>query len=307
MNTWIILLNYNNYQDTIDCFNSIEEAETQLPRILIVDNASNDGSIDRLEKEIAGKAIFLRNQKNGGFSYGINKGLKFLLENPELQADSVLILNNDTVVAKNFLSALQAEANRHGECMLTGKAFEFERPEVLHMCGGEINFLKCTYDRYGAGETDSQKYSTVYQVGMISCYFMFAHLSIFRKVGLLNEDYFIGTEETEFNHHCNNLHIPKYYVPESVIWHKVGGTFEHGNIRQLYNSLLNKFIFMKGVSLHRYVLWYTLSLIYYIFVTGPRFSYRNGTFFKTYKYIIKGFIKGPSLKKIDPLEILGIH
>ena len=70
----IILINYNGYNDTIDCISSLEKIKYNDYRIIIVDNCSTDNSIDKLNNYIDGneKVILIKNEENNGFAGGNN-------------------------------------------------------------------------------------------------------------------------------------------------------------------------------------------------------------------------------------------
>ena len=122
---YIILLNYNNYQDTIECFESLNYITYQNYNIVIVDNNSPNNSMINLLKYMEEKEqkyiyykskeealssttnnsfiTLIQSRHNGGYGYGNNIGIKYALNN---KADYVLILNNDTIVDKHFLGPL---------------------------------------------------------------------------------------------------------------------------------------------------------------------------------------------------------
>ena len=101
---YIIILNYNNWPDTLKCLQSIKKIDYPNYKIILVDNNSAQ------KAEIFDPDIYIiYNSKNLGFAGGNNIGIKYALEN---KADYILLLNNDTIVSKDFLTKLVTEANR---------------------------------------------------------------------------------------------------------------------------------------------------------------------------------------------------
>lgn len=107
MNYCFVVLHYKTEKDTIECINSIKKLSGNYS-IVIVDNASNNGSIEVVEKEIKGceNIYILKNKKNLGFSSGNNIGYDFAKNN--LKADMIIVLNNDIIIdSANFLDKVE--------------------------------------------------------------------------------------------------------------------------------------------------------------------------------------------------------
>ncbi len=96
----IVLLNYLNYTDTLECVNSILEMEYELAGIVIVDNHSNNESFQKLYKKYAqsDKIIVVRTGKNYGFAKGNNIGIRIARE--RFGSDFIFVANNDILFMK---------------------------------------------------------------------------------------------------------------------------------------------------------------------------------------------------------------
>ncbi len=96
----IVLLNYLNYADTLECVNSILEMEYELAGIVIVDNHSNNESFQKLYKKYAqsDKIIVVRTGKNYGFAKGNNIGIRIARE--RFGSDFIFVANNDILFMK---------------------------------------------------------------------------------------------------------------------------------------------------------------------------------------------------------------
>lgn len=103
----IVVLNYLNYMDTIECVDSILKMEYPICGIVIVDNGSKNDSYTRLKKKYAKekKVSLIANKKNLGFARGNNEGIFYARK--KLKADFVLVVNNDTVfIEKNYIKSM---------------------------------------------------------------------------------------------------------------------------------------------------------------------------------------------------------
>ena len=93
----IVILSYNTKDLLRDCLNSLVRVEDELPfEVIVVDNASIDGSVELIEKEFS-KVKLLKNGKNLGFARGNNKAQGVV------KSKYVLFLNSDTIVKRNTL------------------------------------------------------------------------------------------------------------------------------------------------------------------------------------------------------------
>ena len=93
----IVILNYLNYWDTIECVESALRIDYKDKEIVIVDNGSSNESFERLNKEFKSNhhIFILQSKKNVGFAKGNNIGIKF--SRCQLKADYILVVNNDVV------------------------------------------------------------------------------------------------------------------------------------------------------------------------------------------------------------------
>ena len=102
----VVILNYNSWQDTISCTKSILNSKNDI-RIIIVDNVSTDDSFERINSAFnkkEEKIKILRSDRNGGYSYGNNIGIRYLLN--EEGVDYIAILNPDVIIIENVFDSL---------------------------------------------------------------------------------------------------------------------------------------------------------------------------------------------------------
>lgn len=214
----IILLNYKGYQDTKECINSLKEIDYKNFNIIVVDNESGDGSLEKLQKDFVSTAgvelYFIPSGKNGGFAYGNNIGIKYALENG---SDYVVLLNNDTLVEKDFLNILVEEAENHKDAgVVTGKILYESKRDSVWFGGGEINWNRF----YGFhSHYEDERYIT-FSTGCL----MLIRKEALQKVGLLPEEYFMYYEDVDFCAMLQDAGFKIYYTPRSIIYHKVSAS-----------------------------------------------------------------------------------
>ena len=241
----VVLLNFNNYKDSVECIQSLLAVDYEELSIVLVDNKSTDDSFKLLTNDYSNneKVTLLQSGQNKGFSFGNNIGIVHSIRE---EFDYIMLLNNDTVVDGGFLCPLVEAIEEDSDIgCVTGKGFFYDKPKILHMCGGELDLLKVTYRRHGAGQEDLGQFDTRREVGFASCYFFMAKREVFEDIGLLNEGYFGGTEEVDFMLRLSTTKWKIVYEPRSRIWHKIGGSFVPGGLPATYMSIRNKLLFVR--------------------------------------------------------------
>ena len=256
----IILLNWNGYEDTNECLESLRKCKYNNFDVVIVDNASTDDSLIKLKNEYR-DMIYLESDSNRGFSGGCNIGILYALHK---EYDYIMLLNNDTIVDPNFLDELIVASEKHKEySILGGKAYYYEDKKRIHMAGAKLNWLKGNYTRHGADSYDDEKHNAIREVEFTSAYFLLAKSEVFKNIGLLCEDYFFGQEEVDFGARYSRFGYKVLYVPKSIIWHKIAGSHIPATPKDIYNVYRNKLIFMeKFLTRPIFLLWKVMFSMY---------------------------------------------
>ena len=252
-----VILNYNGFDDTIACLDSIVRAGYGTLPIVLVDNASPDGSGTLLASRYAQHTVLLR-PRNDGFAAGVNEGIRRALDDG---AEFVLVMNNDIIVDAGFLDGLVAHLATHPRTgIVTCKAYLSSDPSRRYMTGGHLSLPRCNV----APLTEAEA-KTAMQVPFISGCIFLARASVFRECGLMDESYFLYFEDLEFSRRVATR-WELWYLPDGVIHHKSGGGTSWSAYTSTYHYYMNRnrFLVFRGDGLARraYVLLYgTLNTI----------------------------------------------
>jgi len=211
-------LTYNPQNKPIRCVELSEEELRGDPDV--VKKKKNLGGIEN-------KKLFLvKNAKNYGFAKGNNIATKSILD--ENESEYVLLLNNDTVVAPDFLNELVGVAESDREAAIVGPKMYFynynNKKNVIWYGGGKINWKKYPIyqhiDEYKEG--DGILDSTCKETAWVSGACMLIKKS---KISpLLDESYFFGCEDVDKCLKTRKAGHKIFYVPSAVVWHKVGAS-----------------------------------------------------------------------------------
>lgn len=241
----IILVNWNGLNDTRACVESCLSMDYEQFEVVIVDNASADGSGAVLAAEYADedRVRVILNETNLGFAGGNNTGIDHALASG---ADYVWLLNNDTFVEPTTLTALVDAAAEHPEAGMFGsKVYFADRPTTLWFAGGFIREV-CEGSVYHRGleEEDLGQYDTVEVVDYVTGCSLLVSTDLIRTIGTMSEDYFLYWEEVDWCDRATAAGRPCLYVPTSKVWHKVGASLGATNTpAQIRYDARNRLIF----------------------------------------------------------------
>lgn len=240
---YIIVLNFNNPNITIECLESIKCMLFKDYRVILVDNASTDNSVDIFNKylQVNNDIIFLTANENRGYAAGNNIALQYALNKKNMQY--CWILNNDTVVDKNALSKLYEFMEAHKDVGICGSKliYDWDRNKVQGY-GGDFNPVfaipRCCTDIKMIDSID-------YVIGAS----VFVRREFLQDIGLMCEDYFLYCEEVDWAERAKG----KYKIacePESIVYHKEGASTGGHNIKDRsflsdYYQLRSRILFTK--------------------------------------------------------------
>lgn len=225
----IIVLNYNNYDDTEKCILSLQNLTYPNFSIVIVDNASSDGSVEILTNNFP-EIPLLRNTINGGYAAGNNIGISYALEH---NADYILIINNDATVEPDFLNHLVQYAEQFPNIGVLNARIFFPGTTEIFSAAGNFNRFLCTGQNKGAIRIKKHQTESIKKVDYACGVLMLVRSQVFREVGLLDEKFFMYFEDLEFSQRV----LKRYemaYIPQSIAYHKSGGGKGWRNYTDLY-------------------------------------------------------------------------
>jgi GT2 family glycosyltransferase len=241
----IIVLNWNRPQDTIECLESlISFVRKGLASIIICDNGSTDDSearirewaeeyfcIQAVEADDLGCAhykgdpsdlIFIQTGGNRGYAGGNNVGIHYAL--CQRQFEFVWILNNDTVVDKNALTALLRCARQHPQVRVFGSTvLDYTCRQHVQSAGGYRYFPVFTIIKpvYGGNILyEVMQRSDEVVLDCVNGAALFARTCLFRELGLLNEAYFLYYEELDLAKRMEKKGYNARWCKNSLVYHK---------------------------------------------------------------------------------------
>jgi len=240
----VITVNWNNFNDSAECLESLRKTTYPNFEVIVVDNGSGGDDVSLLKQRFGDSIRLIVNDKNAGFAGGCNIGIKDALARG---ADYVVLLNNDTVVAPDFIEGLVRVAQSDERVGIAGgKVFCYELPELIWFAGGIINYRTGRTPIRGSGEADKGQFDEIVRVDWISGCFMFISRDVLQAVGMLDERFFFGWEDVDLCVRAARKGFKVLFVPESRIWHKGFGINKRDRLMGMpvYYATRGQFLFM---------------------------------------------------------------
>ncbi len=228
--------------------------------LVVIDNASQDGSVlvaqraQKLAEVIKGANIHLiRNAANLGFAAGNNVGINWALRQG---FEYIGLLNNDVLVGNRFWEPLVQFLAKHRRAgVATTKIFfapgyeyqqkyrSAEKGRVVWAVGGKIDWANVVGTNRGVDEVDKGQYERPAEVDVASGCLLLAKREVWKKVGLLDNRYFMYYEDADWSQRVKRQGWQVWYVPGGVIWHFNAGSSQVGGSLQDYFITRNRLLF----------------------------------------------------------------
>ncbi len=309
--TNIIILNYNNSEDTIECLDSILKSECLSFRVIVVDNASTDNSCEDLlewfninltkktftyfvEGNYTSKNIemsdfvFIKSPENNGYAAGNNIALR-VLQNLGSK-EYVWILNNDTIVFPDTLRKLldaMNKLNHHSKVGFIGSHILYYDDKSLSQSAGYFN--KVLWKREEIVKDYRLMRNGIYEVDDLSGCSLFFSMNIIESIGLIPEEYFLYFEETDWIYNAKLCGFKHFVNTDSRICHKEARST--GGVHSpfvLYYMTRNKLNFVRK-NYSKYYIVYSLFFTFRNLIKAALFGFKSN---KVAKSIVKGLYDG---------------
>ncbi len=251
----IIAVNYRQAELTCDFLDSLKEIEYPAVEAWLVDNGCLEDRTADFQSHYAGLEVLI-SKENLGFAGGNNLAIR------KAQGQYVLLINNDTLVPRDFLGPMVRLMEEQEEIgIVSPKIYYADAPNTLQYAGinGIHRFTGRGLNRAKQKRDDGsfdQSGKTYFAHG--AC--MLVRAEVFEQVGGLSEDYFLYYEELDFCEAVRASGWEIYYTAESHIHHRESSSIGKTNPLKTYYMFRNRWLFMRnwyrGISYYLFVLYF---------------------------------------------------
>ena len=213
---WIVVLTWNRVDAVMNCVIGLNAIRYPNTYLVVVDNASEDGTVDRLRRAFP-ELVVIANTRNLGYTGGNNVGIEYALRHG---ADYVLLLNNDTLVHPNLIDELVRVAETDPRIAVVGsKNMHMDRRDYLWAAWSKVTYGVNLTRNYGKNRRDNFRYREVRDVeSVVGCGYMWRR-SALETVGLLDTDFFGYHEDVDWCHRARKCGFRVVYVGSALVYH----------------------------------------------------------------------------------------
>lgn len=239
--TGIVICNYNKSDYVANCIQSVLESKTDDYDIYVVDNASTDDSVEKIQTLYGSQVTLLQNKENLGGSGGFNTGIRKVVS---AGYKYVWCLDNDVIVDEHALDTLFDFMETHPEVGMTGsKVVHMEDPAVIQQFGLTVDFDNfCVEAKYFNYYDSPEIPEVVYSDAVAACSVL-VRTSLIQKIGPMPEENFLYWDDTEWGIRCNLAGYKVASLGTSVVAHAMGQKKESVNTFATYYSWRNWILF----------------------------------------------------------------
>jgi GT2 family glycosyltransferase len=270
---FVVLVNYNGWRDTIECIESVLSSDYPAIRIVVVDNASADGSLDQIATWAASRTpgpgiravraarfraadfavaepgawisgndddaipmALVAAASNAGFAAGNNVALRWIVR--QFPGAHALLLNNDAVVEPTAVSALASEAERDPDVAATVPVIlEYHQPHrVEALGGGKVRRWNAFSTMAGSGSSRAVARGAKVDLDFPSGCCMLMTPAALVRVGILDERYFIYCEDSDWGVRARDAGMTLRFVGSAEVRHKGSATFGRRSVFHDYHN-----------------------------------------------------------------------
>ncbi|MBW4889884.1 glycosyltransferase family 2 protein [Mucilaginibacter sp. HMF5004] len=244
----LVTVLYNSNDVLEDFFYSLSIQKMDDYHLYLIDNSPSEKT-DKIIAQLTAKYptvnkfTHLKNEGNNGVAKGNNQGIQMALAHG---ADFVLLLNNDIYFTQtNILMDMVECSIKNNEHLIVPKIFYYNT-RIIWMAGGDILKYKGYTSHYGENCADDDKYSREAHFNYAPTCFMLISKEVFKNVGLMDEQYFVYYDDTDFIVRCLEKGYKVFLMPMLEVFHKVAVSTGGGDsVFTIYYQNRNRIYYIK--------------------------------------------------------------
>jgi len=216
-NLAIIICNFNKKDYVLDCIKSVFESAYSDYDLVLVDNASTDGSVEVIQARYGNKLTFLVNEENLGGAGGFARGMQFALDKGYKY---IHLLDNDVVVEKDAVGALYEFMEKTPDAGACGSLIcKIDERDTIQDYGAMINTEELSVRPLYRGQMKNSSLPDLIKCDYVAACSAVYRSSVIKKTGGFDKDYFIYWDDMSLSREIHLSGYQIYATAKSVVWH----------------------------------------------------------------------------------------
>ena len=249
MDLSVVILNYETFELTKNAIDSIFKYSYPFSvEVIVVDNASGDDSLSKLQNYFAGKVTFIASKQNNGFAAGNNQALK------KVNSKYVLLLNSDTIVWENTLTDIYNYMENNSDVGACGCQVLLEDNTLDKACKRSFPNVKNSFfrlfhiptkskdDNYNLDDLDD---NGCYEIDCLTGAFIFTRKKVLDEIGFLDETFFMYGEDVDFCYRIKSAGWKIVYYGKDKLTHFKGASSKKQRPKLIYEFYRAMYIYYK--------------------------------------------------------------
>jgi len=214
---YLVVLNWNGFDDTHECLESLQHLAYPRYQVLVVDNASSDNSPERIVVQHP-EAELIRCKQNLGIAAGYNRGIEAALARG---AEYIVVMNNDLVCDPAFVSHMVVTQRRWPACgMVMPKIYYYEARDVIWSAGAYTRWMASNIVLRGRQQHDGPAYKEMVPLQFAPSCCLLLTRDLCQRIAF-DEDYFFYYDDWDFCMQARAVGQQLIFAPNAHLWHKV--------------------------------------------------------------------------------------
>ena len=241
----IVVLNHNRKNDVLECLESVVRQDYKDYVVIVVDNASKDGSIEAVNHTFP-TAHLIENTTNVGAGPGRNSGWHFVEK--KFDYNYLLFLDNDVIISKDFVTKLVSILNNNPEVgIVCGKAYTNDKSNTIMSAGIRVNLFSGSVHDIGSGKKDNGLYDQSGYVDACGGFGMLIRKELFQTLRGFDKNLSpYGWEDVDLCLRAGKHDYYTYYYSDALLIHKGSKLGRKPNPVYEKNKIKNYIYFLRS-------------------------------------------------------------
>ena len=241
----VVICNYNKRDYVINCIESIFKSSFNSFDLIVVDNASNDGSAEAIRKRFGDRLTLIENKINTGGAGGFRLGMQFAMDK---NYRYIMLSDNDIVVDKNAVGELYNFMEEHPKAGACGSTIYFMNdPECILEMGAKVDYYELGIHGFFNNERNIQLPYALECEYVAACSAMY-RCDVLRESGLMDEEFFIYFDDIDLSIRIRKAGYKIYAISASKVWHSMIPPSNPTTIGHYYFFRNKLYVFAKWID-----------------------------------------------------------